>query len=177
MKKHIILTLFLAFTLVITGCSSKEKTAAGKLKVTEENKSYLDVYEKSLQGYIGEMTTILRTFNDAVDGLYTQEYSRDQFKTAIKGTIEKSNKLVTDVESVEVKPELFEANQNLIALVNRSHQLLLHAIDMANMEDTDMDKEYLRNEYMAIKTNQAEIANQWKILREELEIAEQGEKK
>lgn len=175
MKRYFFLALLLTFTLIITGCSSQEKQAAGKVKITEQNKSYLDLYEKSLQNYIGEMNAILKTFNDAVDGIYTEEYSRDQFKTAIKGTIENSNKLVTDIESVDVKPELFEANQNLIALVNRSHQLLLHAIDMANMEDTDMDKDYLRNEYMEIKTSQAEIANQWKILREELEAAEAAE--
>lgn len=123
MKKYIFLTLLLVFALVITGCSSKEKTAAGKLKITAENKSYLDVYEKSLQGYIGQMTSILKIYNDAVDGLYTEDYSREQFKTAIKGTIEKSSKLVSDVEADDVKPELFEANQNLIAMVNRSHQI------------------------------------------------------
>ncbi|RHW35994.1 hypothetical protein D1B31_18065 [Neobacillus notoginsengisoli] len=174
MKKYIFLSLLLCFTLVMTGCSSKGKTASGKLKVTEENKSYLDIYEKSLQGYVLEMNAILKTFNNSVDGLYTQQYSREQFKTAIKGTIEKSNALVTEIESVDVKPELFEANQSLIAMVNRSHQLLLNAIDMANKEDTDIDKDYLRSEYMDIKIQQAEIANQWKILREELEIAEQG---
>jgi hypothetical protein len=176
MKKYTFLVLLLSFALALTGCSSQQKAGASKLKVTEENKSYLDVYEKSLQGFIGEQTNILQTYNEAVDDLYTQDISRDQFKTAIKGTIEKSSQLVTDVESVDVKPELFDANQNLIALVNRSHQLLLHAIDMANKEDTDIDKDYLRTEYMDIKTKQAEISNQWKVLREQLE-AEQKESK
>lgn len=175
MKKIVTLTLLLAFTLVLGGCSSKEKPATGNLKVNAENKSYIDVYEKSLQNYIGSMTTILKTFNNAVDGLYTQDYSREQFAQAIKGNIEKSNTLVTEVEAVDVKPELFEANQNLISLVNRSHQLLLTAIDMANKSDLEIDKEYLRTEYMDIKIKQAEISNQWKILREELEAAEKEE--
>lgn len=177
MKKYIFITLILSFALVMTGCSSKEKTAAGKLKVTEQNKSYLDVYEKSLQGYIGQMTSILKVYNTAVDGLYTQDYSREQFQEAIKGTIEKSSNLVSDVEAIDVKPELFDANQSLIALVNRSHQLLLHAIDMANNKDTEIDKEYLRTEYMDIKTKQAELSNQWKVLREQLEAEGQRNKK
>lgn len=178
MKKWNVLILVIISVLLLGACSSKEKqAAAGNLKVTKENKSYLEVYDKSLQGFIGEMTSILKTFNDSLDGLYTQKYSREQFAIAIKDSIEKSNKLVTEVESVDVKPELFEANQNLIVLVNRSHQLLLNSIEMANQEDTEIDKEVLRNEYIDIKTNQANIANQWKILREQLEAAEQqGEK-
>lgn len=43
---------------------------------------------------------------------------------------------------------------------------------MANKDD--IDKEYLRNEYMDIKVKQAEISNKWKILREDLEAADQG---
>ena len=176
MKRWLGLILIVSI-LMLGGCSSKDKSATGKLKVTEENKTYLETYDKNLQEHIIEMTNILQTFNNSVDGLYTQQYSRDQFATSIKGTIEKSNKLVTNVESFDVKPELFEANQNLIILVNRSHQLLLNAIDMANRTDTDMDKDTLRNEYMEIKTSQATIANQWKILREQLEAAEQEAKK
>lgn len=175
MKKWSLLILVLSSFLLLSACSSKEKQATGDLKVTKENQSYLEEYDKSLQGYIGEMTIILNNFNDSVDGLYTQKYSREQFGTSVTGNIEKSNKLIKDVESVDVKPELFEANQNLILLVNRSHQLLLKAIDMANTSDVEMDKDYLRNEYMEIKTQQATIANQWKILREELENS-QGEK-
>lgn len=173
MKKLVTLTLLLIFTLILGGCSTKEKPTTGNLKVNEENKSYIDVYEKNLQNYISSMTSILKTFNNSIDGLYTLDYSRGQFAQVIKDSIEKSNALVTDVESVDVKPELFEANQNLISLVNRSHQLLLTAIDMANKPDEDIDKEYLRTEYMDIKVKQAEISNQWKILREQLE-AEQG---
>lgn len=175
MKKRIklvfSLTLILS-VLVLGACSSKEKPATADLEVTEENKSYLEEYDKSLQGFIKEMTTILKTFNDSVDGLYTQTYSREQFATAIKGTIEQSNKLVTEVEAVDADPELFEAHQNLIVLINRSHQLLLNAVDMANKTDTEIDKDYLRSEYVEIKTSQANIANQWKILRQDLEAAE-----
>lgn len=171
MKKWSILLLMVSFTLILSACSSKEKQAAGNLKVTKENSSYLAEYDKSLQNFMNEMSTILRSFNDSVDGLYTQEYSNVQFGTAVKDNIQKSNQLIKDVESIDVKPELFEANQNLIVLVNRSHQLLLRAIDMANDEETEIDKEFLRNEYMEIKTQQATIVNQWKILREQLETA------
>jgi len=174
MNKWKVFIILLISIFLLGACSSKEKqAAAGNLKVTKENKSYLEVYDKSLQGFIGEMTSILQTFNNSLDGLYTEKYSREQFAIAIKDTIEKSNKLVTEVESIDVKPELFEANQNLIVLVNRSHQLLLNSIEMANQEDTEIDKETLRNEYIEIKTTQAGIANQWKILREQLEAAEQ----
>lgn len=172
MKKRFLISLTLVLSIFLLGaCSSKEKPTAN-LKVTAENKSYLEEYDKSLQSFIKEMTTILKTFNDSVDGLYTQNYSREQFASAIKGTIEQSNALVTEVENVDPDPELFEAHQNLIVLINRSHQLLLNAIDMANKTDTEIDKDYLRSEYVEIKTSQANIANQWKILRQQLEATE-----
>lgn len=174
MKKHfrVLLSVLLILSVTLLGaCSSKEK-ATGNLKVTSENKSYLEKYDESLQEYIKEMTSILKVFNDSVDGLYTQQISRDQFGTAITGIIERSNTLVTDVESLDTKPELFEAHQNLIMLINRSHQLLLTAVDAAKKVDTEIDKEYLRSEYVEIKTTQATLSNEWKILREDLETSE-----
>ncbi|MDE3841028.1 hypothetical protein C0966_17330 (plasmid) [Bacillus methanolicus] len=178
MKKWLILLLIMTMIFMMGACSSKEKKSTfGDVKVTGENKSYLEEYDKALQGYINEMTNILKTFNNALDGIYTQKYSRSQFTTALTASIEKSNKLVTEVEAYDVKPELFEAHQNLIVLVNRSHQLLLDAIDMANQEDSEIEKDVLRNTYLEIKKEQANIANQWKILREELQAAEEGKKK
>jgi hypothetical protein len=90
----------------------------------------------------------------------------------MKDNIEISNTLVSDVESLDVEPELFENHQNLIALINRSHGLLLTAIDMANTEENEIDKNYLRTEYQEIKTNQASINNEWKILRKSLETSD-----
>lgn len=85
------------------------------------------------------------------------------------------------MEALDVNPELFEAHQNLIVLVNRSHQLLLTAIESANNSSTDesntMDKDTLRQEYIEIKKEQANTANQWKILREELASAAMEEEK
>jgi hypothetical protein len=167
MNKRKIVFILLMLVLLLGGCSSKAKTS-GKVKVTEENKSYLEVYDESLQGFIMEMSDILQNFNTAVDGIYTQQYSEDQFATILKKGITDSNKLVTTVEEVDVRPELFDAHQTLILLVNRSHQLLLDSIDMVNDENRDIDKSYIRTEYIAIKQEQSRIANQWKILREEL---------
>lgn len=168
----------LILTLSITtlmGCSANKKEAA-TLKVTKENASYLEKYDKSLQGYISDMTSILKTLNDALDGIYTQRYSKEQFASVITNSIEKSNKLVTSVETLDVNPDLFEAHQNLILLVNRSHQLLLDAVDMAKTEDREIDKEQLRTTLIDIKTEQAKITNQWKILRQELSSTDNDNK-
>ncbi|WP_231868378.1 hypothetical protein [Fictibacillus phosphorivorans] len=174
MKKWLGITLILLLSIALVACSSKEKNVTAKVKVTEENKSYLEEYDESLQGFIEEMTGILQTFNDSLDGIYTKELTREQFSSNLKESINNSNKLVTDVESVDVDPELFEAHQNLIVIINRSHQLLLNAIDMANTADTEIDKDTLRNEYMEIKTSQATIANEWKILRAQLQADKEG---
>lgn len=167
MKK---LSVFLLIVLVVSllGACGQKKSSLG-VKVTDENKSYLSKYEKSLDNFMKDMTSILKTFNDSLDGLYTKKYSQEQFATVLANNIEKSNALVTEVEAVDVNPDIFEAHQNLILLVNRSHQLLLDAIDMANKPDEEIDKETLRSQYLDIKTEQAKIINQWKILRKELE--------
>ncbi|WP_374717706.1 hypothetical protein [Neobacillus sp.] len=167
-KRWIILMLMVVSIFMLMGCSSKEKKSAAEIKVTKENASYLEQYDKNLQGFLKEMTSILKTFNNALDGLYTKQYSKEQFSSLITGTIEKSNKLVSEVEALDVDPELFEAHQNLILLVNTSHQLLLDAVDMANNEDGEIEKEELRTKLLEIKTSQAETTNQWKILRKEL---------
>lgn len=176
MKKSLMLILILTLSMTtLIGCSAGNKEAAA-LKVTKENASYLEKYDKSLQGYISDMTAILKTLNDALDGIYTQKYSKEQFATVITGSIEDSNKLVNSVENLDVNPDLFEAHQNLILLVNRSHQLLLDAVDMAKTEDREIDKEQLRTTLIDIKTEQAKITNQWKILRQELSSTDTGKK-
>jgi hypothetical protein len=164
--------VFIMLLIVVSmlgACSSKPKKDSLSVKVTDENKTYLSQYNKSLQGFIKEQTSILDTFNDAVDGLYTQKYSKEQFASILTTSIDKSSTLVKEVGSLDVSPDIFEAHQNLILLVNRSHQLLLSAIDMANSKDKDIDKDSLRSQYVDIKTEQAKIANQWKVLRIQLE--------
>ncbi|MCM3393245.1 hypothetical protein [Cytobacillus oceanisediminis] len=171
MKKLGIATIIITSIFILMGCSSKQNATAS-LKVTEENKSYLEEYDMSLQVYFDQMTSIFKSFNNSLDGLYTEQYSREQFAKSMKDNIEISNTLVSDVESLDVEPELFENHQNLIALINRSHGLLLTAIDMANTEENEIDKNYLRTEYQEIKTNQASINNEWKILRKSLETSD-----
>ncbi|HEO8421593.1 hypothetical protein ACEF17_10605 [Streptococcus hyovaginalis] len=170
--------LILSLVIILSGCSSSSKA---NIKVTEDNIDYLIEYDESLQTFITEMTSILTNFNNSLDGLYTHEVSNSQFATIMKETIKKSNELVSNVEALDVNPELFEAHQNLIVLVNRSHQLLLTAIESANNSSTDesntMDKDTLRQEYIEIKKEQANTANQWKILREELASAAMEEEK
>lgn len=176
LKRLLILVVIVLATTVLGACSSKPKSNVPGVKVTNENKSYLEKYDNSLQEYITDMTSILKTLNDALDGIYTKRYSREQFATVISGSIEKSNKLVTKVETLDVNPDLFETHQNLILLVNRSHQLLLDAVDMANTEDREIEKDELRNSLIEIKTEQANITNQWKILRQELSSSNTGKK-
>lgn len=161
-----LLILLICFVSILTGCSTNSKA---NVKVTEENVDYLVKYDESLQGYITEMTDILLNYNNALDGLYTNSTSNSQFAKIMTESIGKSNELVTKVEALDIEPDLFETHQTLIALVNRSHQLLLTSVDAANKADeTTIDKDSLRQEYLAIKQEQANIANQWKILREEL---------
>lgn len=171
MKKKFTL-LLIVITICLVGCSSKSNGA--QVTITDENKSYLDEYNTSLQNYIGKMNSIMKGYNNAVDGIYTKQISEDQFAKAMKDAIKESNALITEVESIDVDPELFEANQNLILLINRSHQLLLNAIDMVNSENGTLNKDYLRSEYMEIKTQQATLANEWKILKQELEMSEES---
>lgn len=170
MKKKIIVVLLLSVLFTLAACSSAQKEG---LNVTDDNKAYLEEYDKSLQTYIMDMASILKTFNDSLDGIYTKKMSKEQFSQVITKAITDSNELVASVDALEVKPELFEAHQSLILLINRSHQLLLDAVDMANDNDRNIEKEVLRNDYLDIKTEQAELANQWKILREELEGIEE----
>lgn len=157
-----------ASTILLSACSSGETAPSPKVQVTEENKSYLEEYDKNIQSYMKEMTTILQDFNNALDKLYTKEYTYQQFIASLKGSIAESNKLVTKVETLDVDPTLFESHQGLIVLVNNSHQLLLNAVDMANQPEYGMDKNSLRDQYMQIKTEQANLANQWKVLRAQL---------
>ncbi|CAI9386626.1 MULTISPECIES: hypothetical protein [Bacillaceae] len=164
--------ILIVLAIFLSGCSSSSNA---NIKVTEDNINYLKDYDESLQEYITEMTSILTNFNNSLDGLYTHEVSNNQFAKIMIETIKKSNELVSNVEALDVNPELFETHQNLIVLVNRSHQLLLTAIDSANNSSSDeyatVDKDGLRQEYLEIKKEQANIANQWKILREELASA------
>lgn len=156
---------------MLGACSSKPKAGSASLgiSVTDDNKSYLAKYEKQLEGFIKDQNKVLDLFNDALDGLYTQKYSRDQFASILANAIPQSSNLVQDVENLDVSPDIFDAQQNLIQLVNSSHQLLLDAIDMANNKNTDIDKETLRTQYVNIKTQQAKTANDWKVLRQQLE--------
>lgn len=167
----LILTIFM-----LAACSSKPKAGVSGIKVTDQNQSYLAKYDKSLQEYMKEMTSILSTFNDALDGLYTQKYSSEQFAQILTGTIDKSNALVSKVESYDVTPNIFDSHQNVILQVNRAHQLLLDAVDMANTKGIDINKEQLRTTFLDIKTNQAKITNQWNILRDQLEQKQSGSK-
>lgn len=168
MKKKLVVFLSIVLVVSLLGACGQKKSGLG-VNVTDQNKSYLAKYDKSLEHFMNDMTSILKTFNDSLDGLYTKKYSREQFATVLANNIEKSNALVTEVEAVDVSPDIFESHQNLILLVNRSHQLLLDAIDMANTPERDIDKETLRSQYLDIKTQQAKIINQWKLLRKDLE--------
>lgn len=167
----------LAFTLLLSGCSLKNKHNQANVQVTGENLSYVVEYDKNLQTYIGELSAILKIFNDSLDKVYTQEYSKSKFASVLKGTINQSNALITSIDELDVHPELFEAHQGLSSLVNRAHQLLLDSIDMANRENREIDKERLREEYVEIKNLQAELNNQWKILRSTLENNEDENEK
>ncbi|MBN8202659.1 hypothetical protein LG291_25805 (plasmid) [Cytobacillus firmus] len=168
MKKYAF--IFLCFVMIGTliACGKDDEA---KVKVTEENRAYLEEYNKSLQGTIEDMNSILGVYNNGLDGIYTQEYSNEQFAKVLKEQIKESNTLIKNVESLNVKPELFQVHQQLLALVNRSHQLLLNTIDEANNPDQEIEKDPFRVEFLAIKQEQAVIANDWKVLAQQLVAA------
>lgn len=176
MKKFLLIFIAIILTSALSACSSKSKnnSTTGNVKITEENVPYIEKYEKSVQNYSKEMSEILIIFNNAVDGVYTKELSKEQFSNILTQTIDRSNELVTSVESENVEPDLFESQQQFILLVNRTHQLLLDAIDMANNPDDEIDKELLRTDYLAIKTDHATFINDLKVLGEELEKGKSG---
>ncbi|KYD23174.1 hypothetical protein B4135_0997 [Caldibacillus debilis] len=130
-------------------------------------------FEQELQDSLSKTNENLNVFNDALDNIYKRDITEEDFATILKQLIDKSSQLIAEAESYDTKPELFEAQQNLVLLLNKSHQLLLDAIEMANNQD--IDKELLREDYLAIKEEQASLANQWKTLKEELST-DQGEK-
>lgn len=168
MKKYAF--IFLCFVMIgtLAACGKDDEA---KVKVTEENRAYLEEYNKSLQGTIEDMNSILGVYNNGLDGIYTQEYSNEQFAKVLKEQIKESNTLIKNVESLNVKPELFQVHQQLLALVNRSHQLLLNTIDEANNPDQEIEKDPFRVEFLAIKQEQAVIANDWKVLAQQLVAA------
>lgn len=174
MKKVSLLVLYSLIILVLGACSlgNDEKKS---VEITQENKPYLEEYNDSLQDFIKEMNKILGGYNKGLDGIYTQEYSNQQFADVLKSQIKESNGLIKEVESLNVKPELFQMHQQIITLINRSHQLLLTSIDAANNPDMQIEKDPLRQEYLAIKQEQAVIANDWKVLMEQLKAQEKAE--
>lgn len=173
MKKllfFVVITIFLGFTLSACSGEKNKKYANGQVK----EESYIDKYDKEVRQYTHQMSEILIAFNNAMDGIYTQQLSREQFKNILTQTIGKSNELVTAVESETIEPEIFDSHQQFILLVNRTHQLLLDAIDMANNTEQEIDKETLRSDYLSIKTDQATFVNSWKTLKEQLEKGKNG---
>ncbi|EWG08786.1 hypothetical protein [Cytobacillus firmus] len=170
MKKFAFIILCFLMIGTLSACSFGKDDEA-KVKVTEENRAYLEEYNKSLQGTIEDMNSILGVYNNGLDGIYTQEYSNEQFAKVLKEQIKESNALIKSVESLNVKPELFQVHQQLLALVNRSHQLLLNTIDEANNPDQEIAKDPFRVEFLAIKQEQAVIANDWKVLAQQLVAA------
>lgn len=172
MKKWILFATVISLILVIaSGCSQK----SNEVKVNNENKDHLVKYDKKLQSFIERNSKILINFNNSLDKIYTNEASKSQFASILKENITKSNQLVNDVEGLDVSPDLFQAHQKIIILINESHQLLLTAIDMANQSDGTIDKSSLRTKYLEIKTSQANTVNEWKILREKLASEQQGQ--
>ncbi|OHX44806.1 hypothetical protein [Cytobacillus oceanisediminis] len=168
MKKYAYIILCFVMIGILSACGKDDEA---KVKVTEENRAYLEEYNKSLQGTIEDMNSILGVYNNGLDGIYTQEYSNEQFAKVLKEQIKESNALIKSVESLNVKPELFQVHQQLLALVNRSHQLLLNTIDEANNPDQEIEKDPFRVEFLAIKQEQAVIANDWKVLAQQLVAA------
>lgn len=164
MKKSFFIIIPIIAVLLLSACSSKSKENG--LEITEDNRSYVKEFEQELQDSLSKMNENLNVFNDALDNIYKRDITEEDFATILKQLIDKSSQLIAEAESYDTKPELFEAQQNLVLLLNKSHQLLLDAIEMANNQD--IDKELLREDYLAIKEEQASLANQWKTLKEEL---------
>jgi len=168
-RKLLILLSVIAVVVTLGACGKKANSAAPKETGAEESSNnYITEYDERFNIKMSELTDILIAFNDALDGIYTRKTSKSQFAQILTDLIEKSNSLIKDIESWDVEPEIFETHQYFISLVNRSHQLFLDAVEMANDPDYEIDKGKLREEYLSIKNEQATIVNQWKVLKEQL---------
>lgn len=165
MKKIFLVILPLLILSVMVGCSKNTDAKVGPT-VTEETKPYLEKYDKQVQNFITQSNDLLTNFSTALDGVYTKEYSASQFATELKQFISNSSELVKEIESTNVDPSIFETHQQLILLANNQHQLFLDAIAMAN--DNDVDKETLRQQFLQIKSDQADFVNTWKSTMKEL---------
>lgn len=168
MKKLKILLILTLVTLLLGACSQDKKAA---VKINDKTKPFITEYDKTLRSSISDINKILLEFNQGLDSIYTKQSSNEQFAQLLVKNINDSSKLVRKVESVDIDPQLFQQHQTLIVLVNRSHQLLLNAVDQAKNED-EINKNQLREEYVSIKQEEENIANQWKILMQNLEAKE-----
>ncbi len=163
MKKIVAL---LVLSLFLTACSSKSNS----VEVSQENTSHVQEYHTAFQEHSAGMNKALNKFNTGLDGLYTKDFSDEQFGNYVKGIVESSAKLVKSIEQQDVNPEIFEMHQKVILVTNKAHQLLLDAVDMANRstEDNPVDKQRLKDTYISIKQEQASLVNEWKLLMESL---------
>lgn len=172
MKKGFIVgLLILSSLLILAGCSIGSKKSSAHVTTDHVQK-----YDEKLQEYMNELTAILKTYNDGLDGFYIGQDSQSQFSSIVVDEITKSNKLVNNVESLDVQPDLFETQQNLIQLVNDSHQLLLDTVELTKSQGNAIDKEGLRSRLVDIKTRQAKFINDWRVAKENLNSTNNNKK-
>ncbi|WP_078557162.1 hypothetical protein [Bacillus alkalicellulosilyticus] len=158
--KHFGYFVFIVMLILTTAaCSSTEKAeGSSKNKGQEVNQEQVD-FENSVFSLLDRSDSLLSTFNTALDGLYTEKQTPEQFAKAMKLNIESSRELVSELERLEVHHSWFEVHQNLIGHFNNKHELYLNAIEMAN--NNRLIKDRLRSEFLTLKQTQAEIYNTW----------------
>lgn len=168
MKKLKLLFLLTMVMSLLGACSSSSNK--NSVAINDQTKPFIKQYDKTFRSSINEMNDILSTFNTGLDDIYTGQATNEQFAELLTKSIDRSNNLVRKVESLDVDPQLFQQHQTLIVLVNRSHQLLLTAVDQA--KNNQIEKTSLRTEYVSIKKDQSNVANQWKLLMQNLQSSE-----
>ncbi|MUK90168.1 hypothetical protein GMD78_17485 [Ornithinibacillus sp. L9] len=160
MKKKLLIIVSIFTTLtIVTGCSSsknEEGQYAEGISIEE-----VQEYDSYLQEALQTANSLMSTYNNSLDGLYTGDTSNGQFAKVLKdNVIESSRELVKLVEPYDVNPNFFEINQSLSNLINKQHQLFLDSVDMANQDKVNKDN--LKKQVSSIKDEQAIIINNWK---------------
>src|SRR5690625_3484124 len=160
MNRITLLLTLVILSLILFGCSSQAKNDPDN-ELPEALTEVYQAYDQHLQNRVVSSNTILDSFSDALDSIYTGEISENHFFKVLKSDIiVTSQEIVKESESFDVHPSLFDLNTSFINYVNVQHQLFLDAVDMENEEK--IQKEQLRKRLVEIKERQANIINTWK---------------
>ncbi|WP_026701642.1 hypothetical protein [Salibacterium aidingense] len=169
--KRIFLSMMIALTMpLLSSCgffSENDDTDSGAGGKDEEAVNYSDVITQTMN----ESNELLQDFNQALDSFYANQLTEKTFGERMEEYIPRANEIAGNLDNVmyDVEPGLHEFHRSLIDLTNQQHQMFLDAVDMANDEDKNVDKETLREQYSSIKQTQATLIEEYQTKQMETE--------